>query len=205
MSAAEPFAELTTEPAALVVEHAQRAIARLGVQTARLGCWGQLIHRALADGGLLMAAGNGGSATHADHLVGELLGRFRRERDPLRAVSLVADHGTLSAVANDYGFAEVFARQVRGLGRRGDVLVLFSTSGRSPNVVRAATDGRRLGVRVLAFTGPAPNPLAAVASDTLAVDAPDTASVQDAHHVAVHALCAVVDALAPEPPQEVAP
>jgi len=205
MISTHPPADLAADSAALVIEQAHRAIARLRSQTARLACWGNVIHTALADGGLLMAAGNGGSATHADHLVGELLGRFRREREPLRALSLVADHGTLSAVANDYGFEEVFARQVRGLGHAGDVLVVFSTSGRSPNVIRAATDARRLGVRVLAFTGPAPNPLTQIASDALAVDAPDTASVQDAHHVALHALCAVVDDLAPTTRQEVAP
>jgi D-sedoheptulose 7-phosphate isomerase len=205
MISARPSADIAAQSAALVVAQAHRAIGRLWSQTARLAGWGTVIHTALADGGLVMAAGNGGSATHADHLVGELLGRFRLEREPLRAVSLVADHGTLSAVANDYGFEEVFARQVRGLGRPGDVLVIFSTSGRSQNVIRAATDARRLGVRVLAFTGPAPNPLSHIASDALAVDAPDTASVQDAHHVALHALCAVIDDLAPTTPLELAP
>jgi D-sedoheptulose 7-phosphate isomerase len=111
------------------------------------------------------------------------------------AVSLVADHGTLTAVGNDYGFEEVFARQVRGLARPDDVLVLLSTSGRSPNIVRAAEAGRAAGALVLGLTGPAPNPLAGLATDALSVPAPDTASIQDAHHVAVHAMCAAVDEL----------
>lgn len=186
----------TSDNAAMaVVEQAHEAIGRLRCDADRLEAWGQLIHRSLRRGGLVMAAGNGGSATHADHLVGELVGRFRRERAPLRAVSLVADHSTLSAIGNDYGFSEVFARQVCALGRPGDVLVLFSTSGRSPNVLRAAEVAQSLDIAVLAATGASPNPLAATANDALVVEAPDTASVQDAHHVAVHAVCAVVDDL----------
>jgi D-sedoheptulose 7-phosphate isomerase len=191
--------------AGAVVQHARDALACLHEHVPTLEAWGRLIAAALADGGLVMAAGNGGSATHADHLVGELLGRFRRERAPLRAVSLVADHGTITAVGNDYGFDEVFARQVRGLGRPGDVVVLFSTSGRSPNVLRAALAARAIGARTLALTGPAPNPLAATASHALAVDAADTAATQDAHHVAVHALCAVVDALVAPRSEEARP
>ena len=180
-----------------VISHAHDAIGSLHLHTGRLTSWAQLVHRSLRHGGLVLAAGNGGSATHADHLVGELVGRFRRERLPQRAVSLVADHGTLTAVGNDYGFEEVFARQVNGLARPGDVVVLLSTSGRSRNLLRAAEDGCARGATVLALTGPAPNPLATLATDALCVDAPDTASIQDAHHVAVHALCAAIDELLP--------
>jgi len=178
-----------------VVEHAYGAVGRLRKDAHRLETWAAAIAASLGHGGLLMAAGNGGSATHADHLVGELVGRFRVERAPLRAVSLVADHGTLTAVGNDYGFEEVFARQVRGLAQRGDVLVLFSTSGRSPNILRAAEAGDDAGALVLALTGPLPTELACRATDALSVEAPDTASIQDAHHVAVHALCAAIDEL----------
>jgi D-sedoheptulose 7-phosphate isomerase len=180
-----------------VIAHAHDAIGSLHQQSPRLLAWADRVHHALGHGGLVMAAGNGGSATHADHLVGELVGRFRRERLPQRAVSLVADHGTLTAVGNDYGFEEVFARQVRGLARPCDVLILLSTSGRSRNLLRAAEEAGALGATVLALTGPAPNPLAAAAFDALCVDAPDTASIQDAHHVAVHALCAALDELIP--------
>ena len=185
--------------AATIVTQAHTAIGRLRAEADRLERWGGLVVDRLLAGGLVMAAGNGGSATHADHLAGELVGRFRRERGPLRAVSLVVDHATLSAIGNDYGFDEVFARQVSALARPGDVLVLLSTSGRSPNVLRAAAAGRAAGVVVLAMTGRGPNPLADAACDALCVDASDTASIQDAHHVAVHALCAVVDELIPPP------
>lgn len=181
--------------AAQVIDNAHQAIGRLRGHTVRIEHWAWTIRDCLRGGGLLMAAGNGGSATHADHLVGELIGRFRREREPLRAVSLNADQCTLTAIANDYGFEQVFARQVAGLARPGDVVVLFSTSGRSPNVLHAAEAASDRGARVLACTGPAPNPLAARAGDALAVDAIDTASIQDAHHVALHALCAVLDEL----------
>jgi len=180
-----------------VITHAHDAIGSLHRQSTRLTAWAELVHRSLGRGGLVLAAGNGGSATHADHLVGELVGRFRRERLPQRAVSLVADHGTLTAVGNDYGFEEIFARQVGGLARAGDVLVLLSTSGRSRNLLRAAEEACRRDVTVLALTGPAPNPLATMSSDALSVEAPDTASIQDAHHVAVHALCAALDELFP--------
>lgn len=198
----------TTSPAvAEVIDHAAAAIAGLRAHTARLERWAAQLHSCLTAGGLVLAAGNGGSATHADHLVGELIGRFRRERRPLRAVSLTADQCALTAIANDYGYDVVFARQIAGLARPGDVVVLFSTSGRSPNVLAAAAAARDCGAGVLALTGPAPNALADAADDALAVDAPDTASVQDAHHVSVHALCAALDDLvtAADPPMKEQP
>jgi D-sedoheptulose 7-phosphate isomerase len=176
-----------------VLEHAQLAITALGAERLRLQRWGAELHDCLRAGGLVLAAGNGGSATHAEHFVGELVGRFRRERRPLRAAALTTDSCAVTAIANDYGYDQVFARQVAALARPGDAVVLFSTSGSSPNVLAATAAARMAGARVLALTGPAPNPLADAAHDVVAVDAPDTASVQDAHHVAVHALCAAID------------
>lgn len=178
-----------------VIDHAAAAIAGLHAQVDRLERWAGELHRCLGAGGMVLAAGNGGSATHADHLVGELVGRFRQERRPLRASSLTSDQCAVTAIANDYGYEEVFARQITGLARPGDVVLLFSTSGRSPNVLAAARAAHDCGARVLALTGAAPNPLAAVADDAVAVAAADTASVQDAHHVSVHALCAALDEL----------
>jgi D-sedoheptulose 7-phosphate isomerase len=176
-----------------VLEHAQLAITALGQERLRLQRWGTELHDCLRAGGLVLAAGNGGSATHAEHFVGELVGRFRYERRALRAAALTTDSCALTAIANDYGYDQVFARQITALARPGDAVVLFSTSGHSPNVLAATTAARTAGARVLAVTGPAPNPLADGAHDALAVDAPDTASIQDAHHVAVHALCAAID------------
>lgn len=192
-----------------VITHAHDAILGLRAEAPRLRRWAHRLDDCLRGGGLILAAGNGGSATHADHLTGELIGRFRRERAPLRAASLNADQCALTAIANDYGFEQVFARQITGLAAPGDVVVLFSTSGRSPNVLAAASAGRASGADVLAFTGPAPNPLATAADDAVVVDGADTASIQDAHHVALHALCAALDELVAQPsrrrPQEDTP
>jgi D-sedoheptulose 7-phosphate isomerase len=155
--------------------------------------WGQRLAEVFAAGGKLLACGNGGSAAEAQHLTGELLGRFRDERRPLPAVALSADSSAVTAIANDYGFEELFARQVRAYGRRGDVLVALSTSGTSPNVIEAAKAGLDLGVTVWAMTGPAPNPLAALSDSAIAVDAPTVATVQEIQLSLVHALCIALD------------
>jgi D-sedoheptulose 7-phosphate isomerase len=155
--------------------------------------WGEHLGSVLAGGGRLLAAGNGGSAAQAQHLTAELVGRYRDERRPLSAVALCAETSSLTAIINDYPPTELFARQVEAHGREGDVLVLMSTSGRSPNLLAAARSGHDVGMTVWAFTGPRPNPLAELADETLAVDAPFTATVQELHLVGVHILCASVD------------
>ena len=155
--------------------------------------WGQRLAEVFAVGSKLLACGNGGSAAEAQHLTGELLGRFRDERRPLPAVALSTDSSAVTAIANDYGFEELFARQVRAYGRPGDVLVGLSTSGTSPNVIAAAKAGLDLGVTVWAMTGPAPNPLAALSDSAIAVDAPTVATVQEIHLSLVHALCIALD------------
>jgi D-sedoheptulose 7-phosphate isomerase len=164
----------------------------LDAETPRLESWGELLGADLLGGRRLLAAGNGGSAAQAQHLTGELVGRYRVERQALSAISLLADVSSLTAVANDYGWADVFARQVRAHGRAGDTLLLLSTSGESANLLEAARSARSLGLRVWALTGPAPNSLAAAADDAIAVSG-STAVVQEAHLVAIHMLCAAVD------------
>ncbi len=156
--------------------------------------WGGQLASLLPSGARLLAAGNGGSAAQAQHLTAELVGRYGDERIPLSAICLSAETSSLTAIINDYPPEELFARQVQAHGRAGDVLVLMSTSGRSPNLVSAAVRGRRIGMRVWAFTGPQPNPLAAQADEVLAVDAPLTATVQELHLVALHIVCAALDA-----------
>ena len=126
-----------------------------GVWSWRAGC---------CAGQRLLAAGNGGSAAEAQHLTAELVGRFDGERVPFSAISLHAETSAVTAIANDYGFEELFARQVRAHGRSGDVLMLLSTSGKSPNLLRAAEAAARLNITTWALTGPAPNPLAAPAT-----------------------------------------
>jgi D-sedoheptulose 7-phosphate isomerase len=159
----------------------------------RIEHWGRLAADTLSRGGRLLAVGNGGSAAQAQHLTSELVGRFRDERPPLSALSLHAESSSLTAIANDYGVEEVFARQVRAHGRPGDVLVAFSTSGRSPNVLCAVEAARRGGLTVLGLTGPAPNELELACDDAVTVEAESTATVQEVHQVAVHLLCVAVD------------
>jgi len=155
--------------------------------------WGEELAAVLAAGGRLLAAGNGGSAGQAQHLTGELVGRYRDDRRPFSAICLTAETSSLTAIANDYPAAELFARQVEAHGRPGDVLVLFSTSGTSPNILEAACRGARAGLRVWALTGPRPNPLAEIADEALSVDAEYTATVQELHLVSLHILCAAFD------------
>jgi D-sedoheptulose 7-phosphate isomerase len=158
-----------------------------------VAAWGERLAEVFAAGGKLIACGNGGSAAEAQHLTGELLGRFREERRPLPAVALTADSSAVTAIANDYGIEELFARQVQAYGRPGDVLVALSTSGTSPNVIAAAKAGLDLGVTVWALTGPPPNPLAALSDSAIAIDAPTVATVQEIHLSLVHALCIALD------------
>lgn len=176
-----------------------------GLDTGRLQDWGRELATVLSGGGRLLAAGNGGSAAEVQHLTSELVGRLRDDRAPLSAIALHAESSAVTAIGNDYGYDEVFARQVRAHGRAGDVLLLMSTSGRSGNVLRAAEAAREAGLAVWALTGAAPNPLADVADQVVAIDAP-TATVQECHLVAVHVICASVDValgvcppLVPEP------
>ena len=144
-------------------------------------------------GGRLLACGNGGSAAEAQHLTGELVGRFRLDRQPLSAIALGADLAATTAILNDYGAEEVFARQVRAHGRRGDVLIALSTSGTSPNMIAAAKAALELGLTVWALTGPAPNTLAAMSDSAIAVEAPTVATVQEIHLSLVHAFCLALD------------
>jgi D-sedoheptulose 7-phosphate isomerase len=155
--------------------------------------WGFHLAGVLSGGGRVLAAGNGGSAAQAQHLTAELVGRYRHDRPPFSAICLSAETSSLTAIGNDYPAAELFARQVEAHGRAGDVLVLLSTSGGSPNVVEAARRGRAGGLMVWAFTGPRPNALASVADETLAIDAPQTATVQELHLVGLHVLCGAFD------------
>lgn len=188
--------------------HIQALTAALPLlDTARLKTWGRVLAERLPAGGRLLVAGNGGSAAEAQHLTSELVGRYRTERAPLSAIALHADTSSLTAITNDYGPEQVFARQVRAHGRPGDVLLLLSTSGTSPNVLTAAQAGRELGLTVWALTGPAPNPLADVSDQAVCVDAAQVATVQECHLVAVHLLCAAVDShlTAPAPATGVEP
>ncbi len=184
------------------VAELRAALAALEHDVETLETWGTRLARDLRAGGRLLAAGNGGSAAQAEHLAAELVGRYLRERAPLSAIPLAADSASLTAIANDYGPDEAFARQVRAHGRPGDVLLAISTSGRSPNVLAAARAARACDMAVWALTGRRPNPLAALADEAVGADAAATATVQEVHMVALHLVCAAVDrafGLAPVP------
>lgn len=152
-----------------------------------------MLWNCLAAGGKVLACGNGGSAAAAQHLVAELVCRFRDDRRALPAVALTADAATFTAIANDYGYARVFARQVEALGRRGDVLMALSTSGNSANVVEAARTARSAGCAVVALTGASGGELAHLADITLRVPSDVTARIQEVHDVCVHVLARALE------------
>jgi D-sedoheptulose 7-phosphate isomerase len=155
----------------------------------RLRDWGVDLAWILGHGGRLLVAGGGGSAAEAQHLAAELVGKRHDDRAPYSAIALNAGTSSLTAIGNEVGFEEVFARQVRTHGRHGDVLLLMSTSGSSPNLLAAAEAASEVGLRCWAFTGPTPNPLAKLATEVLAVPSDDPRVVQELHLVAVHLLC----------------
>ena len=163
------------------------------LDTDRLDAWGVHLASVLVGGGRLLCAGNGGSAAQAQHLTAELVGRYRDDRPALSAIALHAETSSVTAIANDYGYDAVFARQVQAHGRPGDVFLGLSTSGRSGNVLAAMEAARDGGLTVWALTGTGPNPMTALADDAVAVSAPATATVQEVHQVAVHLVCAAVD------------
>ena len=153
----------------------------------------QLVVAALRRGGKVLLCGNGGSAADAQHIAGELVGRFKLERPAFHAVALTTDSSVLTAVANDYGFDQVFARQVEGLGRQGDVLLAYSTSGSSANVVKAIETARAIGMSTVALTGAAGGRMAALADVCIRAPSDDTPIVQECHAAAGHVLCLLVE------------
>jgi D-sedoheptulose 7-phosphate isomerase len=148
---------------------------------------------ALRGGGTLFFAGNGGSAADAQHLATEYVVRYQSTRPALRAIALTTDTSLLTACANDMGFDEVFARQVEALAKPGDLLVLHSTSGESPNVLRAAQSARARGVPVIAFLGRGGGQLKALADLALVVPSDDTARIQEIHLAVEHLICEMVE------------
>lgn len=144
-------------------------------------------------GGKLMLAGNGGSAADAQHIAAEFLSRFQFDRAPLPAIALTTDSSVLTAVGNDYGYEQVFERQVRGLGRAGDVFIGISTSGRSPNVLAALKAAREAHVTTIGFTGAGANEMTALCDYVLAAPSNETALIQQIHITAGHAICGIVE------------
>lgn len=152
-----------------------------------------VVAKAIGGNGKLLLAGNGGSAADAQHLAAEFLSRFVSDRRPLPAIALTTDTSVLTAIGNDYGFEQVFERQVRGLGKPGDAFLAISTSGRSRNVLTALRAAREAGVTSIGFTGRNAGEMAALCDHCFCVPADETAIIQQIHIVAGHAICGLVE------------
>ena len=157
---------------------------------------GELLCETFERGGVVYTFGNGGSAADAQHLTGELIGHYKRDRRPLPAVTLSSDTSTMTCIANDYSYADVLSRQVEALARPGDVVIAFTTSGRSPNVVRGLAAARAKGATTLLFGGGDGGPAAAHADRTLLVPSTTTPRIQEMHTLMLHAISEFVDAWA---------
>lgn len=152
----------------------------------------------LKSGGKILSCGNGGSAADAQHFAAELVGRFEREREELAAIALTTDSSIMTAIANDYSFDEIFAKQVRALGKPGDILFAISTSGNSKNVVAAIEAAHKKGLRIIGMTGRSGGKIGDMTRTQdvlLNVDAPATARIQEVHLLALHCLCDAIDQL----------
>jgi D-sedoheptulose 7-phosphate isomerase len=164
-----------------------------GEQSADIAAIADRYERTLREGGTLFFAGNGGSAADAQHLATEYVVRYQTTRPAMRAIALTTDTSLLTACANDLGFDEIFARQVEALGEPGDLLVLHSTSGESPNVIRAAQAARARGVGVVAFLGKGGGALKDLADATLVIPSGETARIQELHLAIEHVICDLVE------------
>lgn len=157
---------------------------------------GEIMSRSLSDDGKILSCGNGGSAGDAQHFSSELLNRFEMERPGLPAMALTTDSSTLTSIANDYAYEDIFAKQIRALGRQGDVLLAISTSGNSENVCRAIVAAHERAMRVVALTGHEGGRMADLLSDDdveIRVPATRTARIQEVHLVVIHCLCDLID------------
>lgn len=152
-----------------------------------------LVSQSLANGGTLFWCGNGGSAADSQHLAAELVGRFKKDRRPLRSIALTTDTSVLTCVANDYSYEDIFARQVEALGRSGDTLLAISTSGNSENVLRALNAAKSLGLTTIALLGKDGGSCKDLADHALIVPTQNTARIQEVHILIGHILCELVE------------
>jgi D-sedoheptulose 7-phosphate isomerase len=175
-----------------ILEHisAVRELVTLAPQIEKAGA---MVLGALKRGKKVLLAGNGGSASDAQHIAGELVGRFERERRGLPAIALTTDSSILTAVGNDYSFEEIFARQIEALGVEGDIFIAISTSGNSPNVVEGAKRAKELGLKVITFTGKKGGKLKKLGDINLMVPSDKTPRIQEMHILIGHIICSIVD------------
>ena len=179
-------------------DSAQVKLAALAAMAAPIEAATRRMAACLQAGGKVMACGNGGSAADSQHFAAELLNRFEQERPPLAAIALTTDTSTLTSIANDYRYEDVFAKQIQALGRPGDVLLAISTSGNSPNVIEAIHAAHAREITVVALTGRKGGKIAALLGPDdihLCVPAERTARIQEVHLLTIHCLCDGIDAL----------
>ena len=198
MGHTDQFAELSARISGHFSDSANLKLAASAVLSAPIARATALMAESLRAGGKILACGNGGSAADAQHFAAELVNRFERERAPLASVALTTDSSTLTSIANDYRYELVFEKQVRALGRAGDVLLAISTSGNSPSILEAVRAAQELGVRVVALTGNGGGklgPLLSGADVHVCVPHPKTARIQEVHLLVLHCLCDGIDHL----------
>lgn len=188
------------DPQQRITDHFQASIATkqsaMEALPAAIGAASELMVHTLEGGGKILACGNGGSAGDAQHFASELLNRFEMERPPLPAIALTTDSSTLTSIANDEAFEAVFEKQIRALGRHGDILLAFSTSGNSPNIVAAVDAARQMGMPVIALTGGDGGSIASrlgTGDQEIRVPSAVTARIQEVHLLIIHCLCDAID------------
>lgn len=200
MESDSPKSESSTAARALLVrsleEHLESLKTLLDSKVDQIQQTGELICRTLTAGNKILLCGNGGSAADAQHIAAELVGRYERQRRAWPAIALTTDTSALTALSNDYGYDEVFARQVLALANKGDLLIAISTSGKSPSIIRAVEKAKELGCRTLALSGSNGGPLAELCDQALVVPSERTSRVQEAHITIGHLWCEMVDLLA---------
>jgi D-sedoheptulose 7-phosphate isomerase len=184
------------DPIAAHLKSSRDAIERAGLDAGLLDTARKIadvIAGALRGGNKLLIAGNGGSAADAQHIAAEIVGRYKKDRPAYAAIALTTDTSALTAIGNDYGFEQVFARQVEGLGKRGDVLLALTTSGRSPNILAALKAARQQGLVTIGFTGAKGTALGASCDHLLLAPSEDTAVIQQIHMAFAHGICEVIE------------
>ena len=174
-------------------EHLETIQSLLNSKLAEIERTGNLICQTLTAGNKILLCGNGGSAADAQHIAAELVGRYEQQRRAFPAIALTTDTSALTALSNDYGYEQVFARQVLGLAVEGDLLIAISTSGKSHNIVKAVEQAKQIGCQTLALTGCSGEPLASICDAALVIPSERTSRVQEAHITIGHLWCEMVD------------
>lgn len=166
---------------------------RLKEQAEGIACAAALVVDSLKAGGKIMFCGNGGSAADSQHLAAELMGRYKRDRTPLAALALTVDTSALTAIANDYAYEQVFARQLRGVGRKGDVLFAFSTSGNSANIITALGEARGMGIVTIGLTGESGGKMKDACDLCIRAPSSEINHIQEMHIAIGHMICGIVE------------